>query len=58
MGDVVARLQSVSNASPRCRLCLDQTLQSDQRRGLLACWWAILAAVEEESGRGGRRGQF
>lgn len=28
-------------------------LQPDQRRGLLASWWIILAAVEEESGRGG-----
>lgn len=26
---------------PVARLCLDQTLQSDQRRGLLASWWII-----------------
>ncbi|RFU82032.1 hypothetical protein TARUN_174 [Trichoderma arundinaceum] len=31
------------NASPRRRLCLDQTLQSDQRRGLLASRWVIWA---------------
>lgn len=58
MGDVVARLQSVSNASPVavCALIRHSNLIRDEAFSLAGGF--ILAAVEEESGRGGRRGQF